>query len=268
MSLNQATEPIAHHPRAEEFVSFITELADAARAFLSERHEGTRFETKEDKSPVTEFDRGVEETLRGMISRRYPSHGIIGEEFPPQRPDAEYVWVMDPIDGTKPFVAGIPVFTTLIALCHRGSPVIGVVDAPVSQDRWLGVQGRSTTLNGQTIRTSGRQELEGATLSWSQPDQVLDEHRKAVAALDEQVAWRVYGAASYGFGRLAAGSIDVSIYSGGFGTYDVCALVPIIEGAGGVITDGRGDPITTTDPVACLAAATPELHRQVLRLFG
>lgn len=268
MHLNETVRPMAEHPQVEEFVSFISELADAARGCLVERHEGSRFETKADQSPVTEFDRRVEMTLRGMIADRYPDHGIIGEEFPAHEPGAEFVWVMDPIDGTKPFVAGVPVFTTLIALCHAGSPVIGVIDASVPQDRWLGVQGRTTTLNGTEVRTSGREQLDGATLSWSQPDQVLDEHRGAVDALNERVAWRVYGAASYGFGRLAAGAIDISAYSGGFGTYDVCALVPIIEGAGGVITDGHGGPITTTDPVACIAAATPELHRQVLQLFN
>lgn len=267
MQLNQSIRPMAEHPQVEEFVSFISELAETARGILAERHEGSRFETKPDRSPVTEFDRGVEQALREMIARRYPDHGIIGEEFPPENPEAEYVWIMDPIDGTKPFVAGVPVFTTLIALCRHGSPVIGVIDASVSQDRWLGVQGRPTTLNGHVVRTSGREALEGATLSWSQPDQVLAEHRGAVDALNTHVAWRVYGAASYGFGRLAAGAIDISVYSGGVGAYDVCALVPIIEGAGGVITDGHGEPITTATPAACVAAATPALHHQVLQLF-
>lgn len=256
------------HPQVDEFVEFIAELADAARAFLAERHEGSRFETKADASPVTEFDRGVESRLRTMIKERYPEHGIIGEEFPPENAEAEFVWIMDPIDGTKPFVAGLPVFTTLIALCHNQAPVIGVIDASVSRDRWLGIQGRPTTLNGRKVRTSGRTELDGATLSWSQPDQVLDVHRSGVAALTKRVAWRVFGAASYGYGRLAAGAIDVCAYSGGIGAYDVCALVPIIEGAGGTITDGDGFPITTKTPAACVAAATPDLHKKVLHVLN
>ncbi len=258
----------AEHPQVEEFTAFIEELADAARDFLTERHEGSRFETKEDQSPVTEFDRGVETKLRELIRARFPEHGIIGEEFPPEDPDAEFVWIMDPIDGTKPFVAGIPVFTTLIALCLRGRPVIGVIDASVSRDRWLGVEGRATTLNGREVRTSGRRELDGATLSWSQPDKVLEKHRGGLEALNERVAWRVFGAASYGFGRMAAGAIDVCGYSGSIGAYDVCALVPIIEGAGGRITDGFGEPITTRTPEACLAAATPELLAEALRVLN
>lgn len=258
----------AEHPGVDEFVDFITELADAARVFLLERHEGSRFETKDDQSPVTEFDRGVETTLRGMIRDRFPEHGIIGEEYPPENADAEFVWIMDPIDGTKSFVAGLPVFTTLIALCLNGRPVVGVIDASVPRDRWLGVQGRPTTLNGREVRTSGRVELEGATLSWSQPDNVLDVHRAGFDALTGEVAWSVFGAASYGFGRVAAGAVDVAAYSGGIGAYDVCALVPIIEGAGGAISDSDGTPITIEQPLACVAAATPELHARVVETLN
>lgn len=257
--------PFAEYPQVNEFVAFTEELADLSRSLLGDRHQGSRFETKPDASPVTEFDRGVEQALRHLILSRYPHHGIIGEEFPPERTSAEFVWIMDPIDGTKSFVAGVPVFTTLISLCYSGTPVIGVIDAPVSQDRWLGVEGRQSTLNGHVIRTSGRTELDGATLSWSQPDKILDEHREGYAALTERTAWSVFGAASYGFGRLAAGAIDVAGYSGGIGPYDVCALVPIVEGAGGVITDGLGAPITIDNLDACIAAASPELHVEALR---
>lgn len=255
---------ITAHPQVDEFVAFIGELADAARGFLAERHEGSRFETKADQSPVTEFDRGVEATLREMIRSRYPGHGIIGEEFPPERADAEFVWIMDPIDGTKSFVAGLPVFTTLIALCRDGRPAIGVIDASATRERWLGVAGRPTLLNDREVRTSGREELDGATLSWSQPDRVLEEHHAGYRALADRVAWSVFGAASYGFGRVAAGAIDIAAYSGAIGAYDVCALVPIIEGAGGAISDADGSPITLRQPVACVAAASPELHARVL----
>lgn len=258
----------AQHPRLTEFLDFMQELGDTARRVLTERHDDGRFETKADRSPVTEFDRGVETDLRTMIRGRFPEHGIIGEEFEPERPDAEFVWIMDPIDGTKSFVAGVPVFTTLVALCHRGVPVIGMIDASVSRDRWVGVEGLSTTLNGQPVRTSGRTELTGATLSWSQPDSVLDEHREGFRTLSDRTAWCVFGAASYGFGRLAAGAIDIAAYSGGIGAYDVCALVPIVEGAGGVITDADGSPITIRRPRGCLAAATPELHARAMEVLN
>lgn len=258
----------AEHPQIDEFVDFTEQLADAARAFLAERHEGSRFETKEDASPVTEFDRGLEQAMRAMIRESFPGHGIIGEEFEPERSDAEFVWVMDPIDGTKPFVAGIPVFTTLISLCHNGKPVIGVIDAPATGDRWFGVSGRPTLLNGQKVRTSGRIDLDGATLAWSQPDKVLEEHREGHDLINERVAWTVFGAAAYGFGRLAAGAIDVAACSGSIGSYDICALVPIVEGAGGAISDSDGSPITIAPPTGCVAAATPELHRTVIEALA
>lgn len=263
------TTNFADHPRAEEFTEFIEELADAAGGFLAERHDGSRFETKDDASPVTEFDRGVEQKLRDIISARYPEHGIIGEEFPPEREDAEFVWIMDPIDGTKQFVTGVPTFTTLIALCHYGKPVVGVINAHAARLRWLGVEGRPTTLNGTEVRTSGRTELDGAVMGWSDPEAViLKDHGAGRDALIDRTAIRIYGIASFAFGRLAAGSIDVCVYSGGIGTYDICAFVPIIEGAGGAVTDGYGEPITTRDIHSCVAAASPELHREVVETLN
>ncbi len=256
------------NPRCDEFVGFIHELADAARAVLAKRHDDSRFETKEDASPVTEFDRGVEHALREMIRERYPEHGIIGEEFPPENPDAEFVWIMDPIDGTKSFVVGIPVFTTLIALCRDTRPVIGVIDAASTRDRWLGVEGRPTTQNGRPVRTSGRTELDGATVSWSNPEKVIDEQRAGREVLNERTAWRVFGAAAYGVGRLASGAIDLAVESGTVGAYDICSFVPIIEGAGGVVTDGFGAPVTTATTLTCVAAATPELHEEAIRVLN
>lgn len=247
------------------FIGFIGELADAAGRFLAERHDGSRFETKDDASPVTEFDRGVEQKLRAIIRERYPEHGIVGEEFPPERGDAEFVWIMDPIDGTKQFVTGVPTFTTLIALLHHGVPVIGVINAHAAKLRWLGVEGRATTLNGVEVRTSGRTELDGAVMAWSDPEAViLDDHGRGRDALIERTAIRIYGIASFAFGRLAAGSIDVCVYSGGIGTYDVCAFVPIVEGAGGRATDGYGERISLREIQSCVAAASPELHAEAV----
>lgn len=258
----------ASHPNADEFVVFIEELADAARELLAAASSAGLFETKEDASPVTEFDRGVEDVLRRRIRDRYPEHGIVGEEFEPENAEAEFVWIMDPIDGTKSFVTGIPTHTSLIALCWRGAPVLGIIDASATEERWLGIEGRPTTLNGEVIRCSGRTEVSGAILSWSEPQKVLDQHRRGYELLRERTAWSIYGAASYGFGRLAAGSLDIAIYSGGFGSYDVCALVPIVEGAGGAISDDRGRPITIETPTACVASGSAELQREVLELLG
>ncbi|QIM19675.1 phosphatase [Leucobacter coleopterorum] len=245
-------------------MAFIAELANTARAALSDHHRVRRFDTKDDASPVTEFDRAVEQMLRDRIHHRYPDHGIVGEEFAAELPDAEFVWIMDPIDGTKQFIAGIPVFTTLIALCHNGTPVVGLIDAPATDDRWLGVSGGVTTHNGEVVHTSGRTTVAGATVSWSNPEVVLDPHLAGRERLNALTAWRVFGAAAFGCGRLASGALDLAIESGTTGPHDVCALAPIIEAAGGKCSDGFGEPITLHSTSTFLAAATPELHAEAL----
>lgn len=258
----------ADHPQCDALVAFVGELADAARTELVDRHNGNRFETKEDASPVTEFDRGVERRLRGLIRDRFPMHGIIGEEFEPESPDAEFVWIIDPIDGTKAFVTGVPVFTTLVALCQEGLPVVGVIDSGATDDRWLGVDGRPTVHNEQPVRTSGRTDLDGATVAWSNPEVVLEEQRAGRATLNARTAWRIFGAGSYAYGRLASGAVDIAVESGGVIEADIVASVPIVNGAGGLCTDGFGEPITLHTQLTSVAAATPELHARVIEVLN
>ncbi|NBF10021.1 inositol monophosphatase family protein, partial [Pseudomonas sp. Fl4BN1] len=128
-------------------------LADASRSILREHWQlpapgGQAFSSKDDASPVTEIDQRIEARLREMLDSAQPEHGVLGEEYPPRDLDAEYVWVLDPIDGTKQFITGIPVYGTLISLCQAGRPVLGIIDIPISGQRWVGVQGQPTTLNG------------------------------------------------------------------------------------------------------------------------
>ena len=146
--------------------------------------------------------------------------------------------------------------------------MVGVIDAPMTGNRCLGVDGSPTTLNGREIRTSGRTSLDGATVSWSNPEVVLEAHRAGREEFNARTAWRVFGAAAYGFGRLASGSVDLAVESGTVNAYDVCAFVPVIEGAGGVVTDAFGTRITLRSTLTCLAAATPELHAAALRALN
>ena len=126
-------------PDLEAFTTFAGTLADASGAIIREALANQRdFLTKDDASPVTEIDRRVETALRAQIAQQYPQHGILGEEFEPADLDAEWVWVIDPIDGTKAFITGIPTFGTLVALAYRGVPVLGVIDNPVTRERWIG----------------------------------------------------------------------------------------------------------------------------------
>src|SRR5690606_18573354 len=154
------------------FVALAERLADSAGAIVR-RYFRSAVEVvdKPDLSPVTIADREAEAEMRRLIRAAHPDHGIIGEEHGAERPDADWVWVLDPIDGTKSFVTGRPLFGTLIALCHRGRPVLGVIDHPALGERWLGVTGAATTMNGKPVRVRGCADLGHAALFASSPHQ-------------------------------------------------------------------------------------------------
>lgn len=247
-------------------------LADTSRAILRAHWDttassGQGFVSKEDASPVTELDQRVEATLRELIGAVRPDHGILGEEFPAVDPDAEYVWVLDPIDGTKQFIAGIPVYGTLIALCRDGRPVLGVVDNPISAQRWVGAQGRPTTLNGRPVTTRACARIEDALVSSSSPEGIPSQHQAAFARLRETSRWRVYGGACHAYACLASGRLDLAVDSGGMRPVDYCALVPVIEGAGGVISDWDGAPLNLASGTTVVAAGDRQLHTRALQLL-
>lgn len=246
------------------FIAFAQGLAEASGTIIREAaRQNNAFVSKGDDSPVTEIDRRVETELRRRIAEAFPEHGIQGEEFGAQATDAEHVWVIDPIDGTKAFVAGIPVFGTLIALTRRGIPILGVIDQPMTRERWIGAEGYPTTLNDVRVATSGRKILSEAVLSTSSIELYEPGSLPTFKALRSSVHWCVYGGSCYAYGRLASGGIDVAI-DPFFTPHDVLAHVPVIANAGGVITDWEGAPLTLHSSGRCLAAANPELHQAAL----
>ena len=198
---------------------------------------------KEDSSPVTLADREVESELRQIIENECPAHGIIGEEHGALRADAEYVWVIDPIDGTKSFISGIPIFGTLIALTRKGVPILGVIDQPISRERWLGALGHPTTLNGTPIHTRSCAGLASASLYATTPDMFQGGDAAGFAKLSGAVKRRCFGADCYAYGLLALGCIDL-VAEASMKIYDYLAMVPIVEGAGGIITDWEGRKLT------------------------
>lgn len=242
---------------------FIPELARASGDFIRPLFGRLDLpvEFKSDQSPVTQADRGAEELLRRLIQQRYPAHGIIGEEFGSENPGAEFVWVLDPVDGTKSFVTGVPLWGTLIALLHQGQPVLGCIHQPVLGQLLIG-DGRVTTLNGAPVRCRPTTRLADATLltcDWLSPERYQD-----AAAFDRLAKsarlCRTWGDC-YGYLLLAAGWADV-VVDPIMNPWDIAALVPVIRGAGGVITGWQGGPAYPAD--STVAAATPELHAAVL----
>lgn len=243
--------------------SFITDLAAQSGAFIRP-HYGRldlAVETKSDASPVTLADRGAEALMRGLIAKKFPGHGIIGEEFGSERPDAEFVWVLDPIDGTKSFITGVPLWGTLIALLHHGQPILGVINQPVLDQLMLG-DGTTTTLNGRTVRCRSTTQIEQSTLLTSDPlNPARYQDGPAFAALSRRARLvRTWGDC-YGYLLVASGWADVCL-DPIMNPWDIAALVPIIRGAGGSITDWQGEAAYPAE--STIASATPELHAQVL----
>jgi len=242
----------------EPYRAFMIELAaqsgDFIRPFFAQP--GLAVEFKDDASPVTQADRGAEELMRAMIAQRYPAHGIVGEEFGDVNHEAEFSWVLDPIDGTKAFAAACPLFGTLIALMHRGRPVLGAIHQPVLRQLIVG-DGRTTTLNGRAVRLRGCARIEDATLLTSDPlNPAKYQDGPAFAAVAARARLvRTWGDC-YGYLLLATGWVD-AMCDPIMNPWDIQALVPVIRGAGGVITDWHGrDPVKADS----IVAAGPELH--------
>ncbi len=248
-----------------KFVALAHTLADSARGILGQyyRRPLSR-EDKADLSPVTVADRAVEEMVRKTVSRTFPAHGVLGEEFPPLQPDAEYLWVVDPIDGTKAFICGIPVFTTLIALTRNGSPILGLIDQPVTRERWLGADGAPSTLNGAPVVTRKCSALSDAALCATQLEMFATHELPAFKAVATQTRFVRYGTDGYGYAALATGQVDI-VMEADLGAHDFMALAPVIEGAGGVISDWSGNPLKlTTGRSQVLAAGDRQMHAEAL----
>jgi len=250
-----------------DYLEFAMRLADAASAVIRRYYRAAlTVESKADASPVTIADREAEQVLRGMIRGAYPDHGIDGEEFAGERLDAEFVWRLDPIDGTKSFVVGRPLFGTLIALTRAGRPVLGVIDQCILEERWVGVAGQRSSWNGQPIRVRACPALEQAVLSATSPQMFTGTQRAAMARLEQAVRFPVYGGDCYAYGLLAMGFIDL-IVEADLDVHDFMALVPVIEGAGGLVTDWQGGALTPGSDGRIVAAGDPRVHERALKLL-
>jgi myo-inositol-1(or 4)-monophosphatase len=216
----------------------------------------------EDKSrggvfdPVTEADRGAEAAMRRLIAQTFPAHGVIGEEYGQDRPDAEYVWVLDPIDGTKSFISGMPTWGTLIGLLHRGEPVYGMMAQPFTRERYFG-DGKRTKLRTlamsrgdvppadwatRTLHVRPCASLAEATIVTTSPKLIRDDQdRAAYFRVEERTRLARYGGDCYGYCALAAGFVDVVIETN-LKPHDIVAIVPIVRGAGGFIETWDGQP--------------------------
>ncbi len=224
-------------------------------------------EIKGDGSPVTDVDKAAEDCIRDIIAERYPDHGILGEERDPVSPDAEFVWIIDPIDGTLPFLAGIPVFGTLIALMQGDTPLLGIIDMPMTNERWVGRHGMPTLRNGKPVHTRACGDLSSALMSTSNQYFYGPNDRDVLDRMKSETRLAVYGGSCMSYAQLATGRIDVG-FDVQFDIHDYLALVPVIEGAGGVISDWSGAPLGLNSGDRFVASGDPRVHEQALRTIA
>ncbi|MBP7710579.1 MAG: histidinol-phosphatase [Rickettsiales bacterium] len=257
----------------QEIIDFANYLADlstpiAKKYFRTENGEIT----KEDDSPVTIADREIERIIRVEIEKKFPNHGIIGEEFGDKNTDADFVWILDPIDGTSSFIIGRPIFGTLIALTYKGKSLLGIMNQPITEERWVGVSGQGSWFNGKKIQTRNCHEISNAVMASSSSfyfqngdEEILK--RISAATKYQKIGGIIYGGDCYSYASLASGFIDV-VLDPGLKVYDYAALQPIIEMAGGVVTDWEGNDLELKSGVKLLASANAELHQKMLKLIN
>jgi inositol-phosphate phosphatase / L-galactose 1-phosphate phosphatase / histidinol-phosphatase len=230
---------------SERDIDLANRLADAAgaaiRPFFRSRFD---HELKTDATPVTEADRAAEAAIRAILDRECPADAIIGEEFGAKDGSSGRSWVIDPIDGTVSFMAGRPIFGTLIALLEDGWPVMGVIDQCINGERWIGATGQRTALNGKPVSTRICRELADAVLATTGPQYFSAHDGEHFMALAAKTAHRrmLFGGDCYNYALLASGHIDLVVESG-LKLHDFAALVPVVEGAGGMMCDWNGDPL-------------------------
>ena len=217
---------------------------------------------KADQSPVTIADRNAEQAMRAVLAERLPGHGILGEEFGLERGDARWRWVLDPIDGTRAFITGRPSFGVLLALLEDAIPVLGIIDQPITGERWIGLRGAPTRFVSNTLPgtacTRPCASLARAELSCTSPEMLEGPARPRWEVLRRAVRRASWGGDCYAYGLLALGQIDI-IAECGMNPWDWAALVPVIEGAGGRITDWQGAALHVDGDGTVLAVGDPAL---------
>jgi histidinol phosphatase-like enzyme (inositol monophosphatase family) len=254
----------------QDFIAAAEAAADAAGAVIRPLFRSRLLvEAKGDNSPVTEADKEAERTIRALLAERFPTHGLLGEEFGTERGDAEYVWVIDPIDGTRAFVTGRPMFGTLIGLLHNGRPILGLMDQPVTGERWIGVPGQGLTFRGPMGGEAGSRpcaRLAEAELSCTSPYMFTEAEAPRFARIHAAARRVTWGGDCFGFGLIGLGLVDAVVESD-LKPWDWVPLAPIVEAAGGRMTNWEGQPLRLDGPGQVIAVGDPALLPEIVGLL-
>jgi myo-inositol-1(or 4)-monophosphatase len=256
---------------AIDFAAFVDELAaisgETIRPFFRSALSVENKSRSGGFDPVTAADRAAETAMRAFIKRTFPEHGVVGEEFGAERPDAEYVWVLDPIDGTKSFICGMPVWGTLIALTRHGEPIYGMMHQPFTREHFSG-DGRGASYRGpagnRDLRVRPCAALADAVMSTTSPLLMNTDDRQCFARVEKDVRLSRYGGDCYAYCMLAAGHVDLVIETE-LKPHDVLPLIPIIQGAGGIITTWENGPANNGGRI--VAAGDRRVHAQAMALL-
>jgi len=252
----------------QELIIFANHLADESRKILkSYFRKKVKIRRKPDQSPVTEADIKVEKRLRMMIKKKYPKHGIIGEEFKNTRTSAEYVWCLDPLDGTAAFITGKPLFGTLIGLLRERIPIFGIIEHPILNERWSGGINNPAKLNGKYAKVRKCTNISNAMLYATSPEMFEGNNEKSFQRLGKKTKRTQYGADCYAYGLLASGHVDL-IAEAKMKPCDFLALVPVVKAAGGIISDWDGKPLSINSDGRVLASGNLKIHNKALKIIN
>ena len=249
------------------YLEFANELADKARNIALKHFRNPRKQwLKPDQTWVTESDLEIEKMARELVSHRYPDHGYFGEEFENINLSESFKWCIDPIDGTEPYVFGLPTFGVLIALTFNANPVVGVIESPALGQRWSGATGLPTVCGGEHCQTNNNTKLDQSTVFATSIDMFSKKEKEVFNRVSLAAHRRRFGADNYAYGLLASGYIEI-VMEADMKPYDMMALVPVINGAGGVVTDWSGKPLNISSGSQILATSNIALHEQCLSLI-
>ena len=248
-----------------EFLNFAHSLADLARSIaIATFREDIVLMRKSDTSPVSNIDLAIERKLFQMISSRHPSHGFMGEELGEFRKESPYQWVIDPIDGTSSFIAGKPTFSILVGLLFEGVPILGLIDQPITGERWVGQIGKRTEFNSNPCSVKST-DTPFLRLACTTPFMFKDSEFEIFERISSLASSTSFGGDAYNYGMLALGHIEI-ILEADLKFYDVASLIPVVEGAGGIITNWQGDLIRKDSfDGRVLATSNRTLHNSILK---
>jgi len=259
--------------KINQFITFANYLADVSTP-IARKYFRKNFaeEKKANDTPVTLADKKIEEEIRKAIQVQFPDHGIIGEEFENINSESDYKWIIDPIDGTASFIIGRPIFGTLICLSYKNKPIIGIINQPITDERWVGVIDKYSKFNDHDLKTRNCKNISDAILCTTSPEFFKGKDLKIFKSIASKTKYQEYGGVIYGgdcylFGLLALGFVDIIIECG-LKNYDYMALIPIIEEAGGIVTDWNGKKMNLNSDGTILACGNKRIHKKVLEFIN